>query len=78
MRNLVAACVILVSASAVWAQLGEYFYFYLSGMIRESPEIKPIYQRMWLEKLLKADDILLQALLFLPKNWYKQSDIYFN
>lgn len=33
---------------------------------------------MWLEKLLKADDILLQALLFLPKNWYKQSDIYFN
>lgn len=52
MRNFVAACVILVSASAVWAQLGEYFYFYLSGMIRESPEIKHIN---WIQYVKECD-----------------------
>lgn len=54
MRNLVAACVILVSASAVWAQLGENFKFYLSlsGMIRESPEIKHIN---WIQYVKECD-----------------------
>lgn len=51
MRNLVAACVILVSASAVWAQLGEHLRFTCqSGMIKESLEIKHF---IWIQYMSK-------------------------